>query len=174
MKTLLDKEDSILRQQAEPVSEAEFGSPELKQLVKDMIAIMEEKGAVGVAAPQIGISKQVIVFSTAYTKRRKPEHPIPDTALINPDYQVLSEEIQTGYEGCLNCGELMGEVPRAMEVEYTGYDVDGNQVTRQATGLEARIIQHEVDHLRGLLFFDHVKDKSTLTTMSELESKVQP
>lgn len=174
MKTLLDKEDPILRQQAEPVSESEFGTSELKQLVKDMIAIMEEKGAVGVAAPQIGISKQIIVFSTAYTKRRTPEHPIPDTALINPDYEVLSDEIQTGYEGCLNCGDIMGEVPRAMEIEYTGYDIDGNKVTKQASGLEARIVQHEVDHLRGFLFFDRVTDKDSLSTTSELESKVQP
>ncbi|QBR84668.1 peptide deformylase [Legionella israelensis] len=174
MKTLLDKENPILRQQAQPVSESEYGSQELKQLVKDMIAIMEEKGAVGVAAPQIGISKQVIVYSTAYTKRRKPEHPIPDTALINPDYEVLTDEIQTGYEGCLNCGDMMGEVPRAMEIEYTGYDVNGNKVTKKASGLEARIVQHEVDHLRGFLFFDRVTDKSSLTTMSELENKVQP
>ena len=174
MKTLLDKENPILREQAEPVQESEFGSPELKQLVKDMIAIMEEKGAVGVAAPQIGISKQVIVFSTAYTKRRKPEQSIPDTALINPDYEVLSDEIQTGYEGCLNCGEMMGEVPRPMEIEYSGFDVDGNKVTKQASGLEARIVQHEVDHLRGFLFFDRVEDKDSLTTMSELERKVQP
>lgn len=174
MKTLLNKDDPILRQLAQPVSESEYGSQELKQLVQDMIAIMKEKCAVGVAAPQIGISKQVIVFSTSYTKRRKPEHPIPDTALINPDYEVLSDEIQTGYEGCLNCGDMMGEVPRSMEIEYTGYDVDGNKVTKQASGLEARIVQHEVDHLRGFLFFDRVKDKSSLTTLSELENKVQP
>ena len=84
MNTLLDKNDPILRQTAGPVDESEFGGSWLKNLVQKMIDIMAEKGAVGVAAPQIGVSKRVIVFSTNYTKRRKPEYPIPDTALINP------------------------------------------------------------------------------------------
>ncbi len=172
MKTLLDKDDPILRQTADPVTETEFGSNWLRELVKNLFSIMAAKGAVGVAAPQVGISKRVIVFGTAYTKRRKPEHPVPDTALINPAFKILSDEIQTGYEGCLNCDELMGEVPRAMEIEYTGFDVDGNQVSKKASGLEARILQHEVDHLNGFLFFDHVEDKDSLTTMTELQNKV--
>jgi peptide deformylase len=98
-----------------------------------------EKGAVGVAAPQIGISKRVIVFGTSYTKNRKPEHHIPDTVLINPSLKILSDEIQIDYEGCLNCGELRGKVPRAMNIEYSGFDFTGNKITKQATGLEARI-----------------------------------
>lgn len=171
MRTLLQKDDPILKQNAEPIMQSEFGSKWLKELVSDMIAIMAEKGAVGVAAPQIGISKQVIVFGTDYTKRRKPETRIPDTALINPSYEVLSEEVQTDYEGCLNCGEMMGKVPRAMEIEYSGFDVDGNHVKKHATGLEARILQHEIDHLKGFLFFQRVVDKETMTTISELQSK---
>ncbi|WP_019215179.1 peptide deformylase [Legionella tunisiensis] len=171
MNTLLDKNDPILRQTAEPIAESEFGSDSLKELIKTMFDIMADKGAVGVAAPQIGISKRVIVFGTNYTKRRKPEYPIPDIALINPSLKILSQEIQTGYEGCLNCGELMGEVPRAMEIEYSGFDVDGNRVSKKASGLEARILQHEIDHLNGFLFFDHVEDKESLTTMTELQNK---
>lgn len=171
MKTLLDKEDPVLRKNAEPITPAEFGSEWLKGLIKDLFAIMADKGAVGVAAPQIGVEKRVIVFGTAYTKRRKVENPIPDTALINPSFRVLSEEIQTGHEGCLNCGELMGEVPRAMDIEYTGFDVDGNSITKHASGLEARILQHEIDHLNGFLFFDRVKDTNTLTTMTELQNR---
>ncbi|HAT8967771.1 TPA: peptide deformylase [Legionella pneumophila subsp. pneumophila] len=171
MNTLLDKNDPILRQTAEPIKESEFGSGWLKELIKTMFEIMAEKGAVGVAAPQIGISKRVIVFSTNYTKRRKPEYPIPDTALINPALKILSQEIQTGYEGCLNCGELMGEVPRAMEIEYSGFDIDGNKITKKASGLEARILQHEIDHLDGFLFFDRVEDQDSLTTLSAMQSK---
>lgn len=171
MKTLLHKDDPILRQQANPVSQSEFGSSWLKNLVQDMINIMAETGAVGVAAPQIGISKQVIVFGTDYTKRRKPEIRIPDTALINPSLKILSEEIQIGSEGCLNCGDMEGNVPRAMEIEYSGFDVDGNPIKKQATGLEARILQHEIDHLKGQLFFDHVEDKETLITTSSLQNK---
>jgi peptide deformylase len=171
MNTLLDKNDLILRQTAEPIAESEFGSNWLKKLIKTMFDIMADKGAVGVAAPQIGISKRVIVFGTNYTKRRKPEYPIPDTALINPSLKVLSQEIQTGYEGCLNCGELMGEVPRAMEIEYSGFDMDGNRITKIASGLEARILQHEIDHLDGFLFLDRVEDQDSLTTLSEMQNK---
>ncbi|MFA6301664.1 MAG: peptide deformylase [Legionella sp.] len=171
MKNLLDQSDPILRQIAEPVPASEFGSEWLKALVQDMFSIMEEKGAVGVAAPQIGISKRIIVFSTAYTQSRKIEDPIPDTALINPSLKVLTKEIQTGYEGCLNCGETMGEVPRAMEIEYSGVDMNGNLICRKASGLEARILQHEIDHLDGYLFLDHVQNKETLTTRTELQNK---
>ena len=134
---------------------------------------MAEKGAVGVAAPQIGISKRVIVFGTNYTKRRKPEYPIPDTVLINPSIRILSEEIQTDYEGCLNCGELMGKVPRAMSIEYSGFNLEGNKITKQASGLEARILQHEVDHLDGFLFLDRIQDQSSLSTLSEILNKGQ-
>lgn len=172
MNRILDKDDPILRQTAEPVAESEFGSEWLRSLVQDMFVIMQEKGAVGVAAPQIGISKRIIVFSTAYSKTRKVENPIPDTTLINPSLKVLTEEIQTGYEGCLNCGEIMGEVARAMEIEYSGLDVDGNLISRKATGLEARILQHEIDHLDGYLFLDHIKNKETMTTRTELQNKV--
>lgn len=168
MNELLDKNNPILRKTAAPVADSEFGSEWLNELVKKMFIIMAEKEAVGVAAPQIGWSKRVIVFSSNYTKRRKPEYPIPDTALINPSFIVLSDELQVGYEGCLNCGELMGQVPRAMEIEYTGFDLKGNKITKKATGLEARILQHEVDHLNGFLFFDRVIDKESLTTLTAL------
>lgn len=171
MNTLLGKNNPILRQVAEPIVESEFNSSWLKELIETMLTIMAEKGAVGVAAPQIGISKRVIVFGTSHSKRRKPEHPIPDTVLINPSLKILSEEIQTDYEGCLNCGELMGQVPRAMEIEYSGFNLDGNKIIKEASGLEARILQHEIDHLNGFLFFDHVENQETLTTMSELQSK---
>ena len=172
MRTLLNKDDHTLRKTAEPVYDVEFNTHELKALVEDMFDIMREKGAVGVAAPQIGISKQIIVFGTAYTKRRKPEVQIPDTALINPTLTILSEEQEVGYEGCLNSGDLMGHVPRATEVEYSGFDIEGNPICKRATGLEARILQHEVDHLHGILFFDRVEDKTTLTTYEELQQRL--
>ena len=171
MPLILEKDNPMLRAQAEPVDASEFGTPELKKLVQDMFDIMEEKGAVGVAAPQIGISKQVIVFGTAYSRRRNLEVNIPDTALINPMLTILSEEQASGYEGCLNSGELMGPVPRATEVEYSGFDVEGNPVTKHAIGFEARVVQHEVDHLKGILFFDRVTDKEELTTYTELQQR---
>ncbi|MBP9777555.1 MAG: peptide deformylase [Rickettsiaceae bacterium] len=161
MKGILDKDDPILRQIAEPVAKDEFDRAWLKDLINDLFTIMADKGAVGVAAPQIGISKRVIVFGTAYSKRRSIEHQIPSTALINPSFIVLSDEKQIGYEGCLNCGDLMGDVSRAMEIEYSGFDADGNLVTKRASGLEARILQHEIDHLNGHLFLDYLASSPT-------------
>jgi peptide deformylase len=172
MRTILEQENPLLRETAETVDPSYFGSAWLSELTNEMIAIMKEKCAVGVAAPQIGVGKRVIVFSTAYTASRKIENPIPDTILINPSIAILSEEIQTGYEGCLNCGELRGDVPRAMEVEYSGFDLNGNAIIRRAHGLEARIVQHEVDHLNGILFFDKVEDKNSLTTATELQKRL--
>lgn len=172
MNTVLDKNDPILRQVALPIPESEFGSIWLNELIEDMFTIMKEQCAVGVAAPQIGVSKRLIVFSSAYTKRQNLEYSIPDTALINPSLKILSEEIQIGYEGCLNCGDIMAEVPRTMEIEYFGYDVEGHFIAKKAYGLEARILQHEIDHLDGYLFLDRIQDKKTLTTRSELQNKV--
>jgi peptide deformylase len=172
MKTILEQDNPTLRAQAEYILESEFKSDWLKQLAQDMIDIMKDKCAVGVAAPQIGISKRVIVFGTAYTKRQNIEKHIPDTVLINPELRILSEEKESGYEGCLNSGELMGQVPRATEIEYSGFDLEGNAITQHAVGLEARIIQHEIDHLNGILFFDHVEDKETLTTRTILQNRL--
>lgn len=171
MKALLEKEHPTLRLMAEPISTEEFKATWLKDLVHIMLEIMKEKGAVGVAAPQIGVSKRVIVFSTAYTKRRKPEVDIPDTVLINPTFKILSEVRESGYEGCLNCGDLMGQVPRATEIEYSGYDMNGNFISKHATGLEARILQHEIDHLNGFLFIDRVEDTDSFTTYDELSQR---
>lgn len=170
MKDLLKQDDPRLRFKSDPIAKEEFQSHWLAELVQKMLDIMKETGAVGVAAPQVGINKRVIVFGTAYAKRRKPEIEIPDTILLNPILSVLSEQRETGYEGCLNCGETMGSVPRAAEIEYTGYDMQGNIVAKRATGLEARILQHEVDHLDGVLFFDRIKDKAALTTFTELQA----
>ena len=172
MRIILEKDNAILREKAEPIHASEFKASWLKQLVLDMIAIMKDKGAVGVAAPQIGVSKQVIVFGTSYARRRKPEVDIPDTVLINPALAILSDEKETGYEGCLNTGELMGHVPRATEIEYSGFDLDGNPIKKRATGLEARILQHEIDHLNGILFFDRVEDKDSLTTYEEMQKRL--
>ena len=162
MRKILERHDPILKQKAQPIADKDFNSHWLKDLVAEMIAIIQEKGAVGIAAPQIGVSKRVIVFGTGYTKRRKVEVPIPDTVLINPTLKFLSEEREYGDEGCLNGGGLVGTVPRAIEIEYSGFDVDGTFIKKQATGLEARILQHEIDHLDGILFFDRVEDQETV------------
>lgn len=172
MRKILEKENPILRNKAEIISPLDFNSNWLNELAKHMIAIMKDMGAVGIAAPQIGISKRVIVFGTSYTKTRKIDVPIPDTIVVNPTINILSKAIQTDYEGCLNCGELRGKVARAMEIEYSGYDIAGTFFSKRATGLEARIVQHEIDHLNGILFFDHIMDRDSLITATELQSRL--
>src|SRR5215216_4727776 len=163
MYKILDNENPLLRQISEEVDHSAFGEPWLKELADNLLAIMKETSAVGVAAPQVGIHKRIIVFGTAYTKTRKVELEIPNTVLINPCYKVLSDEKQIDYEGCLNVPETCALVPRAMEIEYSGYYLDGTSVTVQARGLEARILQHEIDHLDGILFLDRIEDPSSLT-----------
>lgn len=160
MKKLLEQHDPLLRKIAQPIAPSEFNTQWLNELAQEMINIMKDKGAVGVAAPQIGVSKRVIVFGTSYTKRRKPTVHIPDTVLINPTLRILSEAIESDQEGCLNCGDITGLVPRATEIEYSGFDLEGNPITKHATDLEARILQHEIDHLNGILFVDHLKSVS--------------
>lgn len=167
MNKLLEKDNPILRKIAAPVPFTEFKSDELIELVHILFEIMKEKKAVGVAAPQIGVSKRVIVFSTAYTMRQNLTVQIPDTALINPSYKNVSDNKEFGYEGCLNCGDLLGDVPRFSDIEYSGYDLNGHLITKSATGLEARILQHEIDHLNGFLFFDHLENIDTLITRDE-------
>ncbi len=171
MRDILQRDNPLLREIATPIEPTEFGTRWLEELIEEMLYIMQEKGAVGVAAPQIGIGKRVIVFGSSYSKR-KPEIKIPNTVLINPSLKVLSEERELGYEGCLNGGGMMGEVPRAAEIEYSGLDRDGIQITKRATGLEARILQHEIDHLDGVLFFDRVEDKDTIISYEEYQKRL--
>lgn len=171
---LLDKNDPILRKTAELVDKSEFKSKWLEELISTLFKIMADTGAVGVAAPQIGISKRVIVFGTEHSKYRNPETAVPKTALINPCFKVLSDSKEIGWEGCLNCGDLRGNVSRALEVEYSGFDLHGNYITKKATGLEARIVQHEIDHLDGFLFLDRMEDKESLTNLNNEPKKVKP
>lgn len=173
MRTILERNDPILKKIAEEVLPSELNTPWLKELLDEMLTIMQEKGAVGIAAPQIGVSKRIILFGTAYTKRRKPVIAIPDTFLINPVLKFLSEEKECGYEGCLNGNELMGDVPRATQIEYSGLDQNGKVISKKVTGLEARILQHEVDHLDGILFFDRVENKETIMSYEEFQKRQQ-
>ena len=171
MREILQRDNPLLREIAAPIDPTEFESRWLEELIEEMLLIMQEKGAVGVAAPQIGIGKRVIVFGSTYSKR-KPEIEIPNTVLINPTLKILSDERELGYEGCLNGGGMMGEVPRATEIEYTGFDRNGSQIIKHATGLEARILQHEIDHLDGVLFFDRVEDKDTIISYEEYQKRL--
>lgn len=174
MRPLLDKEDPILRQHAMQVPHNQFGNKWLVDLANELLEIMQAKGAVGVAAPQIGESWQVVVFGTNYTQTRTPEQSIDDTVLVNPSYKPIGDKQEQGQEGCLNCGDLRGMVPRYQEVEYSGYDAYGNWQHKRASGLEARIVQHEIDHLNGFLFIDRIDEENESYSNNKITNKLQP
>jgi peptide deformylase len=156
IKSTLKMGNPHLLLQANPITE--FGTPTLKQLVQDMFDTMKEKGGVGIAAPQIGYSQRVILFGFEKSLRYPNEKPVPLTLLINPVFNVLSEEMVEGWEGCLSVPGLRGLVPRYNKIHYSGFDLEGNAISREAEGFHARIIQHECDHLDGILFPRRIRD----------------
>jgi peptide deformylase len=141
---------------AKPVQET--GTAELAQLVEDMFDTMHAEGGVGLAAPQIGVDLQVVVFGFERHDRYPDAPPVPRTVLINPVITPLSDEIVEGWEGCLSIPGLRGVVPRHAHIRYQGLDADGNIVDREATGFHARVVQHEYDHLVGTLYTMRITD----------------
>ena len=124
----------------------------LKALYQDMKDTMQHYGGVGIAAPQIGASVRVILFGFEKNARYPDEAAIPETFLINPSYTALSEETATGLEGCLSVPGLRGSVRRFMHIRYIGYTLENEKIERTVSGFHARVIQHECDHLDGILF----------------------
>lgn len=139
-----------------PVSD--FTSLELQQLLQDMQDTMKEKGGVGIAAPQIGVNLRVVIFGFEKSVRYPNEAPVPFTVLINPTIEILSNEFIDGWEGCLSVPGLRGLVPRYKKIKYSGFDENGNPFSRLVENFHARIVQHECDHLDGVLFPRRIKD----------------
>jgi peptide deformylase len=156
IRTLLRMGDSRLLQTAEPV--ADLADPALRELIRDMFDTMEAAGGVGLAAPQIGVSRQVVIFGFERSERYPDAEPVPRTILINPVIEPLSDAEELGWEGCLSVPGLRGEVPRLHRIRYRGVDPDGNAIDRIAEGFHARVVQHECDHLIGKLFPMRMRD----------------
>ena len=154
----------VLLRPAAPVADPQ--APEIKRLVRDMIETMEDAGGTGLAAPQVHVPLRVVVFFVS------PDPSVPDgvplTMLINPAIEALSEEQTLGWEGCLSVPELAGEVPRYTKIRYRGTDLEGRSVTREAEDYHARVVQHEVDHLEGVLYPQRMTDLSRLIFASEM------
>lgn len=132
--------------------------PGFSQLINDMIDTMTDEGGVGIAAPQIGCNQRVIIFGFDKSKRYPDEKQVPLTILVNPVIKVLSDELVDGWEGCLSVPGLRGLVARYNKIEYSGFDPDGNRINRIAEGFHARVVQHEYDHLDGILYPQRLKD----------------
>ncbi len=148
--------DRRLLRRARPVEA--FGTPELLALVADMRDTMAHLSGAGLAAPQIGVDLRVVIFGGGPSARYPDAAAVPDTVLINPLLTPLSADEEGGWEGCLSVPGLRGWVPRWTALRYTGFDVAGVPVERVASGFHARVVQHECDHLDGILYPMRVRD----------------
>lgn len=150
--------DPRLLRQSRPVSE--FGTPALNELLRDMHDTMQHLNGAGLAAPQIGVDLQVVIFGFDANPRYPQAEPVPDTVLVNPDVIALSQQQEEGWEGCLSVPGLRGWVPRFKCVRYSGRDAEGNFFQREVSGFHARVVQHECDHLCGILYPMRMRDFS--------------
>ena len=159
-RTILRMGDPRLLETAKPV--AAFGTAELKSLILDLFDTMTAAGGVGLAAPQIGVGLQVVIFGFEKSERYPDAGPVPLTILVSPVITPLSDEEELGYEGCLSVPGLRGEVPRYKRIRYRGFDPDGNAIDRTVDGFHARVVQHECDHLLGKLYPMRMRDLGRL------------
>ena len=148
--------DPRLLEKARPVET--FGTPELRQLAADMLDTMRAADGAGLAAPQIGVGLRVVIFGIESNPRYPKAEPVPFTILVNPALTPLSDELEEGWEGCLSVPGLRGLVPRFARLAYRGFDLDGAPVEREAAGFHARVVQHECDHLDGILYPMRIRD----------------
>lgn len=172
VRELLRMGDARLRRVAQPVQQ--FDTPELWSLLQDMRDTMAQAQGAGLAAPQIGVDLQVVIFGTGVVVPRYPDDPaIEPTVLINPVLEPLGSEESLGWEGCLSVPGLRGEVPRWTRLRYQGFDPYGRAIDRTVSGFHARVVQHEVDHLLGVLYVQRMRDLSRLGFTDILFPNVQ-
>ncbi|WP_397532352.1 peptide deformylase [Roseateles sp.] len=169
---ILKMGDARLLRVAQPV--IEFGTPELHQLVADMFETMKAAQGAGLAAPQIGVDLRLVIFGYERITRYPDAPPVPPTVLLNPVIEPLGPEQEDGWEGCLSVPGLRGVVPRSARIRYRGFDVDGQPIEREAEGFHARVVQHECDHLDGVLYPMRVKDFSRFGFTSVLFPELDP
>ncbi len=137
-----------------------FDTPELHALVEDMFDTMRHANGAGLAAPQIGVDLQVVIFGFAQNERYPDAEPVPETVLINPIITPVSHDMEEGWEGCLSVPGLRGAVQRYSMIRYQGFDQYGSPIERLAEGFHARVVQHECDHLIGKLYPMRITDFS--------------
>lgn len=155
---ILKMGDPRLLKIANPVER--FDTPELHALIADMFQTMAAAGGVGLAAPQIGVDMQLVIFGFDNSDRYPDAPPVPRTILLNPVIEPLSDEMEDGWEGCLSVPGLRGVVPRHRAIRYRGFDPQGHPIDREAEGFHARVVQHECDHLIGRLYPSRIRDFS--------------
>lgn len=168
VRTVLRMGDPRLRQRAEPV--VAFNTPELQQLVADLIDTMHAYSGAGLAATQIGVSQRVVVFGVEANPRYPRVDPVPFTVLVNPEIEVIDATVEEDWEGCLSVPGLRGRVPRHVGIRYRGFDPAGAAVDRSVSGFHARVVQHECDHLDGILYPQRMRSVDSLGFIEELQA----
>ena len=148
--------DPRLFQRSQPVER--LGTPELTTLVADMRETMVAASGAGLAAPQIGVLLRVVIFGFDYNERYPDAEPVPYTEIVNPVLTPLDQEMEEDWEGCLSVPGLRGRVPRYSRLRYSGFDPDGRAIEREVSGFHARVVQHECDHLDGVLYPMRMRD----------------
>ena len=156
----------VLRERAQPVEQ--FGTPELRALLQDMQDTMAHKNGAGLAAPQIGVSKRIVIFGVDHNPRYPDAEAVPFTVLVNPKITMLTRDVEEDWEGCLSVPGMRGIVPRYTKLRYTGFDIEGNPIERVADGFHARVVQHECDHLDGILYPQRMTDLSRFGFIEEM------
>lgn len=158
--------DPRLWQKARPVRQ--FDTPQLHALIADLEETMRHLDGAGLAAPQIGVDLRVVIFGVDGNPRYPDAASVPRTVLINPVLTPLSSEIEEDWEGCLSVPGLRGAVPRWKRLRYTGFDARGRSIDRSVDGFHARVVQHECDHLDGILYPLRIRDFTRFGFVDEL------
>ena len=172
VREILKMGDPRLLRVAPPVQA--FGTPELTELIADMFETMVAANGAGLAAPQIGVDLQLVIFGYTHNVRYPEALPVPRTVLINPVITPLDSEWVDGWEGCLSVPGLRGVVPRYKRIRYTGFDPQGQPIDREADGFHARVVQHECDHLIGRLYPTRMADLTKFGYTSVLFPELDP
>lgn len=158
--------DPRLLERARPVDKLD--TLELHALIADMRDTMAALNGAGLAAPQVGVGLQVVIFGVEFNPRYPDAEPVPDTVLVNPEIIVLDDEMEEGWEGCLSVPGMRGLVPRYKRLRYRGVDERGNPIDRTVSGFHARVVQHECDHLAGVLYPMRIPDLRNFGYTEEL------
>lgn len=156
----------VLQQVAAPVPA--FGTPALRALVRDMDDTMRARNGAGIAAPQIGVSLRVVIFEVTHNPRYPQAEPVPYTVLVNPVLEPIGDARDDAWEGCLSVPGMRGVVSRHSHLHYRGFDLDGRPIDRTVSGFHARVVQHEVDHLDGILYPQRITDMQLFGFEEEL------
>jgi peptide deformylase len=166
VRRVLKMGDPDLLRVSEPVKV--FDTPELDELIADLWDTMEAEGGVGIAAPQIGVAQRVVVFGLEESERYPEAPPVPRTVLINPEIDPVGNDSVDGWEGCLSVPGMRGVVPRFLRIRYSGFDAKGRRFEHEVEDFHARVVQHECDHLDGILYPMRIQDMRLFGFESEL------